>query len=467
MKVFTDFFACESDYPDLDAGGAVERLSKAVQCKTVNHADHSLTDYSTFDALHALIKASYPHVMAAGTFEVVGHHSVLITIPGFDPSLRPCLYMSHQDVVPVVEGTEDDWTYGAYFGAVAGGYIWGRGTLDIKDQVFGVLEAAEYLLSRGARFERTAYLAFGDDEETLNLGALAISDLLKSRGVELEFVLDEGGGKIESGAPFGAPDVHVVHVDLMEKGYADLELSVHSIGGHSSRPFGGTSLGRLSQAIADIVRAPFPVRLSPVMAGAFAAIAPHVTEEPLKTLVRDIPGNAQAIADYCYSVRELFPYVTTTIAPTMIRGGSDACNVMPQDMRAVINFRIAEGETAEQVMTHCRAAVADEGVELRFLQSDDPSRTAKSDGYGYRKLVESMSRYFPEVVFLPSLTVGATDAHQYEQICDTCLRCSPFIADAKEAASGVHGTNERIMIRAYLQGIRVLIHLMEQANVNP
>ena len=247
-KKITDFFALEGNYPDLDAEGAVARLSQAIQCRTINYADHSLTDYSEFDKLHAHMKASYPHVMRTGVFERLGHHAVLITLPGSDETLRPCLYMSHQDVVPVVEGTEQDWTYPAFSGAVADGYIWGRGTLDIKEQVFGVLEAAEYLLARGRTFRRTAYLAFGDDEETLNTGALAISDHLKAQGVTLEFVLDEGGGKIESGAAFGAPDLSIAQVDLMEKGYADLELTVRSIGGHSSRPYGGTSLAHLACA---------------------------------------------------------------------------------------------------------------------------------------------------------------------------------------------------------------------------
>lgn len=132
--------------------------------KTINYFDHSRTDYTEFDKLHAHIKASYPNIMRVGTFERIGHHAVLITIPGSDASLRPCLYMSHQDVVPVVEGTEQDWTHPAFSGDIADGYIWGRGTLDIKEQVFGVLEAAEYLLARGKSFARTAYLAFGDDE---------------------------------------------------------------------------------------------------------------------------------------------------------------------------------------------------------------------------------------------------------------------------------------------------------------
>ena len=467
MRSIDTFFDHELDYPDLDGQGAAERLSRAIQCKTINCADHSLTDYGPFDQLHALIRSGYPHVMAAGTMEVLGQRSLLITLPGSDPGLRPCLFMSHQDVVPVVEGTEADWTYPAFSGAIAQGYIWGRGTLDIKNQVFGCLEAAEYLLSHGQSFRRTVYLAFGDDEETLNLGAKTIAETLQSRGVQLEFVLDEGSCTIESGDAYGAPGTYIAPVELMEKGYADLELTVRSPGGHSSRPFGGTSLGRISQAIARIVEHPFPVRLTPVMAGAFRAIAPYVTEEPLKTLVQDVDQNADAIARYCYETRALFPFVTTTIAPTVIRGSSAACNVMPQDMSAVVNFRIAEGETAEQVLSHVRQAVADESVELRFLQVNDPSATARSDGYGYARLVETMRRYFRDVVFLPSLTAGATDAHCYEIVCDTCLRYSPFLASPEDAARGVHGTDERISVRAYTQGIRAMIRLMEHTAVEP
>ncbi|HQQ89881.1 MAG TPA: M20/M25/M40 family metallo-hydrolase, partial [Oscillospiraceae bacterium] len=193
MKDITEFFTSESDYPDLDSDGAAERLSAAIRCVTVNDG----TDYAGFEALQNLMKESYPAVLRAGSFELIGR-SVLITIPGSNRELLPALFMSHQDVVPVVAGTENDWTYPAFSGAIADGYIWGRGTLDIKNQVFGIFEAAEYLLSRGARFERTVYFAFGEDEETYNFGAKAISDTLKSRGVRLEFVLDEGGGKIQS-----------------------------------------------------------------------------------------------------------------------------------------------------------------------------------------------------------------------------------------------------------------------------
>ena len=452
-----EFFINESNFPDLDLSGAARRLSAAVQCRSVSNC----ADDAPFRQLHELIRGGYPNVMRCGSLETVGR-SVLIGIPGSDPTLRPALFMSHLDVVPVIPGTENDWTHGAFSGDIADGYIWGRGTLDIKNQVFGVLEAVEYLLAHGARLRRTLYLAFGEDEETFNTGARAIAELLKSRGVTLEFLLDEGGGTILSGADYGAPEVFVSLINTMEKGYADLELSVKSAGGHSSRPFGGTSLGVLSEAIADITRNPFPAELSPVMEQAFRALAPYVTAQPLRDLLTDLDGNREAIADYCLHSSVLFPHVTTTIAPTVIRGSSAACNVMPQNMEAVINFRIAAGHTPEEVMAHCRACVPDERVSLRFLQANPPSAIARTDGVGYTKLVETLSGYYHGVVFIPFSTAGATDAHQYEEICDTCLRFSPFMSPESDTRTGVHGTNERISLRAYAHGIRVLIDFIRQ-----
>ena len=466
MNQVFSYFDNEALYPDLDVGAAVSHLSDAIRCRTVNYEDHSRTDFSEFDRLQALMRRSFPSVMAHGQFELIGH-AVLITVPGSDPSLLPCLYMSHQDVVPVVAGTEQDWTYDAFSGAVEDGYVWGRGTLDIKEMVFGILEAAEYLLSHGKSFRRTAYLAFGDDEETLNLGALDIAEALKSRGVRLEFVLDEGSCKLEDGACFGAPGLPIGLIELMEKGYADLELTVESRGGHSNRPFGGSSLEHLARAITAVTDHPFPFRLPEPMIGTFEALSPYITQEPFRDLVRDVRGNADAIAAVCARQPETFSYVTTTIAPTMIEGGSAACNVLPQNMRAVINFRLNEGDSMEGVMEHCRAAINNPKVQLRYLQANDPSATARSDGYGYKKLCEAMKQFYPEVVFVPSMTVGATDAHQYERICDTCLRCSPFLTEPEDVLRGMHGTNERLPIRSYAQGIRVLIRLMELANVTP
>ncbi len=466
MSSVYEHFAGEARYPDLDAAGAAERLAEAIRCRTVNDVDHSKTDFGEFEKLQELIRRSYPHVMSAGHFERLGQYAVLITIPGTDETLRPALFMAHQDVVPVVRGTEDSWTHGAFSGDIADGCVWGRGTLDIKQMLFGILESAEYLLAHGLRFRRTAYLAFGDDEETLNLGALAIARTLEQRGVRLEFLLDEGGGLIDDGGMFGAPQIPVTQIDLMEKGYADLELSVESAGGHSSRPWGGSSLEHLARAVTAICDSPFPARCPEPLLQTFEALAPYITGEPLKTLVQDsVRDHAGEIAAWCLRQPGLFPFVTTTIAPTVIEGGSAACNVLPQNMRAVINFRLNQGDSIEGLMAHCRERIVtadpESPVKLRFLQANDPSGVARTDGFGYRTLRAALGEFYPGVVAVPSLTAGATDACRYEIVCDTCLRCSPFMVEKPLAQSGVHGTDEHIPLRSYLQGIRVLIRMME------
>lgn len=458
MTDYQRFYAHEQDYPDLDMDALSRRLSQAIACRTVNDG----TTGEEFAKLRQLMAEAYPTVTAQATTEILGR-SVLIHIEGSDKSLKPALFMSHQDVVGVEAGTEGDWQYPPFSGAIAGGYIWGRGALDIKCQVFGVLEAAEYLLSHGRRPARDIYLAFGEDEETFNTGALAMAKLLESRGVELEFLLDEGGGNIESGAVYCAPGVHVCQVHLAEKGYADLTVRARGHGGHSSNPFGGSSLQHLADAISAICAVPQAAAMPEALAQCLKAIAPYVTEEPLKSLVGDIEGNAQAIMDYCASVKELFPLTATTIAPTMISGGGPACNVLPQDMEANINFRLLPGDSTQALFARCKAAVGEIPVELEFAQANDPSQLADASGYGYEKLLEVMEHYYNNVVFIPSISAGATDARQYERICKACLRCSPFLAEAGEVAGRVHGTNERISQRSYIQGIRALIRMMEES----
>lgn len=459
MTDYKRFYRNEEDYPQLDGEGAFRHLSAAIACRTVNGTEGCDEEFAK---LRQLIRDSYPAVSAAAVTETVGR-SLLIHIEGRDKNLKPVLFMSHMDVVGVEAGTEKDWTYPPFSGEIAQGYIWGRGALDIKCQVFGVLEAAEYLLSRGCRPERDVYLAFGEDEETFNTGALAMAKLLESRGVQLEFLLDEGGGSIESGAVYCAPGVNVCQIHLAEKGYADLRLVAKGKGGHSSNPFGGSSLEHMARAISAVCDSGQEAEMPKALEQCLEAIAPYVTEEPLKSLVQDIPGNAQAIMGYCASVRELFPLTATTIAPTMISGGSPACNVLPQDISANINFRLIPGDSAEELKRRCFAALEGMPVKAKFDQANDPSRLSAASGYGYEKLLEAMNYYYNDVVFIPSISAGATDARQYENICSACLRCAPFLSEAAETAGLVHGTNERISQRSYIQGIRVLIRIMETA----
>ena len=456
-----DLFRNEGDYASFPADAAVERLRWAIRFRTTSYVDVSRVDGSQFDALHDFLRAAYPAVMAAGSCETIGR-SLLVTLPGSDPALRPALFMAHQDVVPVVPGTEKDWKHGPFSGDLAEGYIWGRGALDIKQMLIAILESAEYLLQSGRTFRRTVYMAFGEDEETCSVGAKALAETLRSRGVRLEFVLDEGAGDVTDAADWGAPGALVCPIGLYEKGYADLRLIARSRGGHSSNPFHGTSLGALSRAIAAIVDHPPRAVLSDSARRSLLLLAPYMTAEPMKTWAGDIDAHEGEILAWFLRHESLYHLVQTTAAPTMISGGAPAGNVMPQTMEAVVNFRLCPQDTPESLLAHCRALVG-EDVQLEWAQAIAASTPSDADAYGFRVLRETLERYFAPLVFIPAQNRGATDARWYEGLCRCVMRFGPFLEEEDVSAEGVHGTNERISVRAWLQGVRVLIRLMETA----
>lgn len=457
MNIY-DLYINEEEYPNLNREAAVRHLSEAIQINTTSYMDTKLIDYAAFDLFHEKMKEWYPEIMKQGEYRQIDQ-SVLIRIEGSDPSLKPALFMAHQDVVPVVEGTEEDWLHDPFSGDVAGGYIWGRGAMDIKEMLIGELESLEYLLENGKQFRRTLYLAFGQDEEVIGSGAIAIAKYLKEQGVELEFVLDEGG-RVGSGEAYGA-DIAVGSIGMYEKGYADLKLSAESFGGHSSNPFRGTSLGTLAKAIAAIVDHPLDNVLAPSIRETLRILTPYIKEGPLKEAVQDIDANEQQIIDHYLSHPDLNSQIHTTIAPTMISGGSQAGNVMPQHMEAVINFRLAPQDTDAGLLEHCRK-LAGENVKAEFIVANEASRESRFDTMGFRSLQNVLSHYFRDIVFVPSVNTTATDARSYECVCDCCMRFEPFLEEPEIRAKGVHGTNERISVRAYLQGIRVLIRMMDE-----
>ena len=455
----SDLFINENEYADLGSDKAIDHLCHAIRFKTVSYVDTSKIDCGEFDRFHEYIKSSFPHVLSNGVYEEIGH-SILITLPGSDSSLRPALFMAHQDVVPIVNSTENVWIHRPFSGDIADGYIWGRGAMDIKQMLISILESAEYLLSAGRRFKRTVYLAFGEDEETKNTGARAISNLLKSRGVTLEYVLDEGGGDVIEASDYGAPGKYICPIGIYEKGYADLKLSARSRGGHSSNPFHGTSLGVLAKAISDVLDNPIPATLPECVKQTLDILNNDINSEPMASYIKDIDANKDKLIEYFKSKESLYHLIQTTAAPTMITEGSPAGNVMPQDMSAVINFRISPPDTPESLFDHFRSVV-DKDVELELVQKIAPSVPSDTDMLGYRSLKSVLEHYFAKLIFVPLQNRGATDARHYEQICRCCLRFGPFLEEEDISAEGIHGTNERISVRAYLQGIRVIIKLME------
>ncbi|KAG9485464.1 hypothetical protein GDO78_008507, partial [Eleutherodactylus coqui] len=189
------------------------------------------------------IRRVFPGVFSSSIIkhEVIAEYSHLFTVQGSDQSLRPYMILAHLDVVPA---PPEGWDVPPFSGEERDGYIYGRGTLDDKSNVIGVLQALELLLKRNYRPKRSFFIGFGHDEEVSgHKGAMKIVEKLQSRGVKLLFVADEGLAVLD-GVIQGVK-TPVALIGTTEKGSITLNLTVNQPPGHSSMPPAETSIGIL------------------------------------------------------------------------------------------------------------------------------------------------------------------------------------------------------------------------------
>ncbi len=459
VQEVTKYFSDAADYQDVDQNKVAQALSKAITYKTVSYEDTSLMDGDAFKGLHAHFEEAFPLVHKNMEKTVINDWSLLYHWKGSDPSLKPALFMSHLDVVPVMPGTEDDWEEPAFSGKIDGDILWGRGSIDTKSQVIGELYAAEYLMEKGYSPKRDIYFVFGHDEETMGVdGSLAAMEHLKKKGVQLEFVMDEGGG-FKMGSEFGAPEALLARIDIFEKGYIDVAVEANAEGGHSSRPGKGTALGKVAKAIGKIEDNQLPPHINKVVYNMFKGLKDVITEEPFKSYVENIDTNPEAFAEYLCEDKDLAPLVHTTTALTMING-SPAPNVLPQKVRSVINFRIAPEDTCESILAHCKKVADDPELSITMTKGLDPSKISNIDSVGYKALADATQKFFNGVTVVPGLVTGGTDCRYFEDICDCCYRFRPFI-DNMVLGYTTHATNERCYLPALMQGIKGIIEIMK------
>jgi carboxypeptidase PM20D1 len=444
-----------------DEARVTSLMSDAVKYKTISFGRDKPTSSKELIAFHQFLADKFPLVHRSLKREVVNKYSLLYTWQGSTPQEKPVLLLGHLDVVPVIPGTEGDWKQPPYAGVVADGYIWGRGTLDNKVNIIGILEAAENMLRAGVQPQRTIYFAFGHDEEQGGIdGALEMSKLLESRGVEAEFLIDEGG-LVTSGVVPGV-DVPLAIIAPAEKGIVTLELKARGAGGHSSVPPKQSSIGILAAAIANLEANQFPRDFSHTQQF-LESVADEmglVNRMVMKNLwlfkpvvMASLANDAQAQAG-----------MRTTTAATVISGGIKA-NVLPIDATAKVNFRILPGETPDTVRQRVIDVIDDARVSVDFDTSGQrgmgPSPVSPTEGYGWDQITSAIrDTAAPErIVITPRLLVAATDTRHYRNLTSNHYRFTYMALPVGDLGT-IHGTNERIGVKTLNDTVRFFHRLM-------
>ena len=198
---------------------------------------------------------------------------MLYTWQGTTASAPGLLLAAHQDVVPIEQGSEGKWTAPPFSGAIANGFVGGRGAIDDKGSLMAILEATERLLARGYRPDRTIYLAFGHDEERGGTGAQAMAAVLKKRGANIGLALDEGFAVLD-GIIAGVRSP-IAMIGVAEKGYASVELTASGSGGHSSMPSDDNAALRISRALYRLAKNQMEATLDGPTGAMLDGIAPY------------------------------------------------------------------------------------------------------------------------------------------------------------------------------------------------
>jgi carboxypeptidase PM20D1 len=446
--------------PVVDPAAAAERLARAVRIASISPREDAPEHAQALRALHRQLEADFPRVHQALGREIVSELSLLYRWPGSDPTAEPILLTAHLDVVPVEPGTEASWTRPPFSGAIEEGVIWGRGTLDDKTGVVGLMHAVELLLAHGFVPRRTIVLAFGHDEEIGGEhGAKAIATMLDARGEHFAFVLDEGGSIISEAIP--GLDHEAALVGVAEKGIAHVVLELHAEGGHAAMPPPSGAIERLAAAVTRLQDQPMPARIGGATQLMLDGMSPHM-RLPMRTALSNLWILSPVIERVLASQPASNATVRTTIAPTMIDGGI-APNVLAVTATVMLNARILPGDTVDDVLAHVREVIDDPGIEVSCR--DDcwgPSAVASLDGEGYGVVRRAIAHVFPQAVTVPCLVVGSTDARHYAGVARDAYRFLPIRMRAHDRTR-MHGTDEQTTVEGFAEAVRFYMTVMTLA----
>ena len=446
--------AISNEEVSFDKDGAVNALAELVKCKTISYYDHSLEDNGEFEKLIAKLPTLYPQVFEKCDFQQLADRGLLFKWPGKTAS-EPAVLMAHYDVVPV---NEDQWEKPAFEAIIEDGVMWGRGTLDTKVTINGVLYAANSLIAQGFVPEHDIYFAFSGGEEVSGLGAVNIVDWFDQKGITPALVVDEGGAVVENVFPGVKQPCGLI--GIAEKGMMNAQFRCVSAGGHASAPKPHTPVGILARACTRLESKPFKAHIEGPAAQMFDTLGRYSTP-----LYRMIFANM-----WCFgwvidllgklSGGEMNALVRTTVAFTQMEGSS-AANVIPPEARMVANMRLNPSDSVASALAYLRKVVGDDAVEITALAASEPSRVSTTDCPGWEKVSASVAETWRGSIVAPYLMVQCSDSRHWGRISDKVYRFSAMDLTAAERAT-IHGNNERIRLETISKAVEFYIRLMSK-----
>jgi len=355
---------------------------------------------------------------------------------------RPILIMGHLDTVSI---DEKKWSFPPFGATRDGGYIYGRGTVDDKDNATSSLMTMLLLKRLNVPLDRDViFLAEAGEEGNSRLG---IQFMVNQHypDIDAEYCLAEGGNVMRENGK-----VKYASVQTLEKIPHAVELIAHGPSGHASVPLKNNAVTHLSTAVAKAAEWRVPIRLNETTRVYFqrlAEISSPVDAKHYRDILSNDPRVSGPADDYLLENEPRHDsMIRTSISPTIIQAGY-RINVIPSEVRAQLDVRMHPNDDPEEFLAALKKVINDPAVEVRWAPRDVRPGTgsARLDFEGF-KTVEAMVRKDYDTVTLPTMSTGATDMAYLRAKGMQCYGIGPAL-DIEDGPKGfgAHSDQERIV----------------------
>jgi acetylornithine deacetylase/succinyl-diaminopimelate desuccinylase-like protein len=351
--------------------------------------------------------------------------NLVARLKGSDSSKPGLLMSSHVDVVPVEAA---QWTRPPFSAEIANGCLWGRGSIDMKPKCAMDLAVITSMKRAGIEPECDLVLAAVADEEAgSELGAKFLVDRYPEL-IRAGYVLNEIGGFT---VHFG--DVRFYPIQVAEKGFVTVKMTVSGTPGHGSMPRRDTAIEKISALITKIVNTPMRLRATPLMERTLTSLGVPIDSAP--ALFRSMLSN--------------------TVSPTILRAGYKD-NVIPGEASVVLDGRTLPGDDPESFMAELRAIVGPE-PSFELLKTAPPAETTV-DTPLYDLMKVKLEAADPGARAIPWMIPGATDNKFYAELGMACYGFMPVKLDPHlPFGSLFHSNDERMPIEGFHWGLKVYV----------
>jgi len=381
-----------------------------------------------------------------------GRGNVFATLAGADSSRGKLLVHGHLDVVPAEAA---DWSVHPFSGAVEGGYVWGRGAIDMKNMVGMMIAVPRQFKRDGTLPPRDLVFAFVADEEAG--GKYGCKWLVDNRPDLFEGVTEavgEVGGFSLTVPHKDGGDKRLYLIETAEKGMLWMRLTARRRPGHGSFVHDDNAVTAVAEAVAKLGRHQFPI----VLHDAVAEFLGTVAEETGHSFDSDSPDLEGSIAKLGSIGRIIGATLRDTANPTMLRAGYKA-NVIPATAEAVLDCRVLPGRQAEFE----REVDQIIGPEIvREWITELPSYETSFDGDLVQAMNDALLTVDPDARTVPYMLAAGTDAKHFARLGIRCFGFIPLrLPPDLDFAALFHGIDERVPVDSLLFGTQVLDHFLK------